>query len=79
MQIDSKALKPVFKRERWPLVFFFNEMHFTLVYEGKSKMAVVLSFRSLMRCKISWYMKGFNEMRMCVFVLNCIMFIFYLE
>ena len=50
------------------------------MYEGKSKMAVVLSFRSLMRCKISWYMRGFNEMRMCVCLfLNCIMFIFYLE
>ena len=23
-------------------------------------------------------MRGFNEMRMCVFVLNCIMFIFFL-
>ena len=67
MQIDSRALNPVFKREKWwPVFFFFNEMHVTLVYEGKSKMATVLSCKSLMRCKISWYMRGFKEMRMCV-------------
>ena len=77
MQIDSKALKPVFKREKWPPVFF-NEMHVTQVYEGKSKIALVLSFESLMRCKISWYKMGFNEMRMCVFVLNCIMLFFFI-
>ena len=29
--------------------------------------------------KISWFMRGFNEMRMCVLVLNCIMFFSYLE
>ena len=39
MQIDSRALTPVFKRGG----FSFNEMHFTKVYEGKSKMAAVLS------------------------------------
>ena len=56
---------------------FFNEMHVTEVYEGKSKMAAVLSCKSLMRCKISWYMRGFNEMRLCVFVFE--LYYVYLE
>ena len=51
-------------------------MHDTEVYEGKSKMAAVLSCKSLMRCKISWYMRGFNGMRMFVFELYYVYFLF---
>ena len=40
-------------------------------------MAVVLSCKSLMRCKISWYMRGFNEMRICIcFELYYVYFLF---
>ena len=42
-------------------------------------MAAVLSFKSLMRCKISWYMRGFNEMRMCICFELYYVFFFYLE
>ena len=56
--IYANRFKGKFLRERDGRRFFFNEMHFMSVYEGESKMAVVLSFKSLMRCKRSWVYEG---------------------